>query len=211
MVIESATSNSQTGTTVANEFSKLRRDQKLDVDKTVHTRSHLEKLQKKELRKEARDPTTRQLTVAPKWRRREHLANSGDAVKFGPDRVCQAANPRRDGPCRCTPCRQAQAQAQAQVQTRSILISGHKEGSVCFDKRKRAGRTAALPAVVEDRWVGEVFGALASESEDESGLHAAENGEEFPRSYPTEVDIWDLVKPAKSSRKQKSEYYLGLS
>ena len=209
MVIESATSNPQTGTTLANEFAKLRRDQKLDVDKTVHTRSHLEKLQKKELRKEARNPTTRQLTVAPKWRHREHLANSGDAVKFGPDRVCQAANPRRDGPCRCTPCRQAQAQAQ--VQTPSILISGHKEGFVCFDKRKRVGGTAALPAVMEDRWVGEVFGAFDSESEDEGGLHATENGEEFPRSHTREVDIWDLVKPAKSSRKQKSKYSLQLS
>ena len=77
--------------------------------------------------------------------------------------------------------------------------------SVCFDKRKRVGGTAALPAVVEDRWVGEVFGTPESENEDESGPHAAEREEELPRSHPTEVDIWDLVKPAKSSRKQKSE------
>ena len=205
MAVEFATSNPQTGTTIANEFAKLRRDQKLDVDKTTHTRSHLEKLQKKELKKEARSPTTRrELTVAPKWRRRAHLSNSRDAVKFGPDRVCQAANPRRDGPCRCTPCRQAQTQAQ--VQTRSILISSHKEGTVCFDRRKRVGGTAALPLGVVDRWVGD---APESESEDESGPYAAEE-EELPRSHPTEVDIWDLVKPAKS-RKQNSEYYLRAS
>jgi len=203
MATEFATGKLQAEATAPNEFSKLRRDQKLDVDKTAHTRSHLEKLQKKELKKEARNPTTRrELTVAPKWRRREHPTNSRDAVRFGLDRVCQAANPRKDGPCRCTPCRQAQAQMQ--VQTRSVLTSGQKEGFVCFDKRKRVGGTAALPAVVVDQWAGGDFGAPESGSEDESGPHTAEEQEELPRSHPTEVDIWDLVKRAKP-RKQKGK------
>ena len=188
----------QTGITAEKDLAKLRRDQKLDIDKTSHTRSHLEKLQKKELKKEARNPTIRrELTVAPKWRRREYPANFTDAVRFGPDRVCQAANPRRDGPCRCTPCRQTQAQTQ--LQTRSVLASGQKEGSVCFDKRKRVGGTAALPGVVVDRWVEENFGTPEFGSDDEE--------EESPKSHPTEVNIWDLVKPAKS-RKQKGEYHL---
>jgi hypothetical protein len=76
MATEFATGNPQTGTSAANEFTKLRRDQKLDVDKTAHTRSHLEKLQKKELKKEARK-VSGEPTVAPKWRRREHPTNSG--------------------------------------------------------------------------------------------------------------------------------------
>ena len=55
--------------------------------------------------------------------------------------MCQAANPRKQGPCRCTPCRQLQ------VQMRSLCIYGSEESTVCFDKRKRVGRTAALPTV----------------------------------------------------------------
>ena len=208
MTPESAIGNPQTGATAANEFAKLRRDQKLNVDKTAHTRSHLEKLQKKELKKDARNPTSRrELTVAPKWRRREHPANFRGAVRFGPDRVCQAANPRVDGPCRCTPCRQMQ------VQTRDLFISDQKEGSVCFDKRKRIGGTAAFAAVVVDQWAEEDFVASEcgdeDEREDESGPHTAEEGEELPSLHPTEVDIWDLVKPAKPrSRKQKCMYHL---
>jgi hypothetical protein len=202
MATELPTATLRTGTT-ENEFAKLRRDQKLDVDKTAHTRSHLEKLQKKEQKKEARNPTVRrELTVVPKWRRHEHSANSRGTMRFGPDRVCQAANPRRDGPCRCTPCREPQVQ----VQTRCVLIAGQKEGSVCFEKRKRTGGGAALPAVVVDQWAGDDFGAPESGSEDESGPHTAED-EDSPRLHPTEVDIWDLVKPAKS-RKQKGEYCL---
>lgn len=195
--------NPQSGTTAANELAKLRRDQKLDVDKTAHTRSHLEKLQKKELKKEARHPTTlRELTVVPKWRRREHPANFRNTVRFGPDRVCQAANPRKDGPCRCTPCRQMQ------VQTRNLFISGQTEGPVCFDKRKRGGGTTALPTVVVDPWVGDDFGAPESGSEDETGPHTVEEGG-LPRLHPTEVDIWDLVKPAKPrTQKQKGKYQL---
>jgi hypothetical protein len=193
----------QTGTTAANEFAKLRREQKLDVDKATHTRSHLEKLQKKELKKEVRHPTThRELTVVPKWRRREHPANFRDAVRFGPDRVCQAANPRKDGPCRCTPCRQMQ------VQTGSLFISGQKEGPVCFDRRKRVGGTAALPTVAVDPWAGDDFGASESGREDENGPHTAEEGG-LPRLHPTEVDIWDLVKPAKPrSQKHKGKHHL---
>ena len=75
MTTQYAIGNPQTGTTAANEFTKLRREQKLDVDKTAHTRSHLAKLQKKELKKEVRHSITRrELTVVPKWRRREHPA-----------------------------------------------------------------------------------------------------------------------------------------
>lgn len=201
MATQFAISTPQTGTVAANEFAKLRRDQKLDVDKATHTRSHLEKLQKKELKKEARHPTTRpELTVAPKWRRREHPANSRDAVRFGPDRVCQAANPRKDGPCRCTPCRQMQSQ------TRNLFISGQTEGSVCFDRRKRVGGSVALPAVAVDQWVREDLDAPESGLEDESGPHTAEEEEGLPRLRPKEVDIWDLVKPAKPrSRKQKGK------
>ena len=199
MVTDFVTCNPQTATTAEKEFAKLRRDQKLDVDKTAHTRSHLEKLQKKEIKKEARHPTIRlELTVAPKWRR-EHPSNFGNPVRFGPDRVCQAANPRRDGPCRCTPCRQAQ------VQTRSVMTLGQKEGPVCHDKRKRVGGTAALPAVVVDQWIGEEFRVPESGSEDESDLYTAE--EESHSSHPVQVDIWDLVKPAKS-RKHKGMYHL---
>lgn len=201
MSTQFAVSNPKTGTAAANEFAKLRRDQKLDVDKTAHTRSHLEKLQKKELKKEVRHPTTGcELTVAPKWRRREHPVNSRDAVRFGPDRVCQAANPRRDGPCRCTPCRQMQ------VQTRNLFIPGEKEGPVCFDRRKRVGGIVALPAAALDQWVREDFDASEPGREDESGPHIAEEEEGSLRLHPTEVDIWDLVKPAKPrSRKQKGK------
>jgi hypothetical protein len=197
MATEFAIGNPQTGTSAANEFTKLRRDQKLDVDKATHTRSHLEKLQKKELKQEVGE-----LTVVPKWRRHEHPTNFRGAVRFGPDRVCQATNPRKDGPCRCTPCRQMQ------VQARNFFIFSQKGGSVCFDRRKRVGRTAALPAVVVDQWEGEDFGASESGPEDESGPHTVEE-ECLPSLHPTEIDIWDLVKPAKPrSRKQKGEYHL---
>ena len=200
MAAQSTIGNPQTGTTAPNEFAKLRREQKLDVDKITRTRSHLEKLHKKELNK---DPDTRrELTVVPKWRRREHPANSRDTVRFGPDRVCQAVNPREEGPCRCTPCRRLEEQM------RSFCFYS-KESTICFDKRKRVGGTTALPTVAVDRWVEEDFDAPESRREDESGPYTAEEEGDSPRLHPTEVNIWDLVKPAKPrSQKQKGEYHL---
>ena len=92
---------------------------------------------------------------------------------------------------------------------RSLFIYGSKESTVCFDKRKRVGGTAALPTVAVDQWVGEDFGTSESRREDESGPYTAEEEGDSPRFHPTEVNIWDLVKPAKPrSQKQKGEYHL---